>query len=262
QPFPLPIGTSGKAGVTESPEGSIINALNRNFRFGFVAGGLDDRGVYADFYDSDQDQYAAGLTAIIAPEQNRAAMFDALYRRSCYATTGERIIVGFNIAGITMGGETSTAEKHGLTVNRHISGYVAGTSPVRTVEIIRNGKVIHTIEPKETYHINFEYDDMTSIDKVTIDNKDKKPPFVYYYIRVTQEDGHIAWTSPIWVDYVLVASSERKAKRTTKPAKAMTAKESFGNDSDFALMDKDSDDDNENDNEDEEEDDDDDLLEI
>ena len=24
-------------------------------------------------------------------------------------------------------------------------------------------------------------------------------PFVYYYIRILQEDGEMAWSSPIWV---------------------------------------------------------------
>jgi S-adenosylmethionine hydrolase len=251
---PLPITTSGKSGSKEAPEGSIVAALNKNLRFGFVAGGLDDRGIYSNFYDSDQEQYTAGLTAIIAPEQNRASMFDALYRRSCYATTGERIIVGFNIAGKTMGGEINTADKPGLTVNRHIAGYVAGTTNIKTIEIIRNGKVIHTIKPDNVYHQNFEFDDMSPINKVYIDNKDKKPPFIYYYIRVTQEDGHIAWSSPIWIDHVELSESERKAKKIVKPAKAMTAKESFGNDSDFALLDrgKDEDEDDEDDIDDDE----------
>lgn len=248
---PRPIGTtSGKAGVKEAPEGAIVAALNKNFRFGFVAGGLDDRGIYADFYDSDQEQYSAGLTAIIAEEHNRAMLFDALYHRSCYATTGERIIVGFNIAGVKMGGETSTADKPGLVVNRHIAGYVAGTCNLKKIEIIRNGKVIHIIEPNNTYHVDFAYDDMVSLETVLIEDHEKKIPFVYYYLRVTQEDGHLAWASPIWIDYILLSPSERKAKKITKPSRAMTAKESFDNDSDFALIDR------EEEEEDEDEDDD------
>lgn len=245
-----PIASSGKGGVKEAPEGAIMHALNRNLRFGFVAGGLDDRGVYGEFYESDQEQYSPGLTAIVAAEHNRSALFDALYRRSCYATTGERIIVGFNIAGVSMGGETSTADKPGLTINRHIAGYVAGTCPIKKIEIIRNGKVIHTIEPSNTYHLDFEYDDMVAMEKVYIEDKNGKPPFVYYYIRVTQEDGHIAWASPIWVDYVILSPSERRAKKTAKPSKAMTAKESFDNDSDFALIEPDEEEEDEDDEDD------------
>ena len=198
---PRPISTSGASGFQESMEGSIQKALQKNYRFGFVAGGLDDRGVYSDLYESTQEQYSPGLTAISAPVHTREALLEAIYQRSCYATTGERIIVGLNLSGVLMGCETNTAHKQGLLINRHLSGYVAGTTKLLSVEIIRNGKVIKKYEPDD-YHLDFTFDDYTPLEKVCIDAKDKKPPFAYYYIRVIQEDGHMAWSSPIWVDYI------------------------------------------------------------
>lgn len=209
---PLPITSKGKSGIQESGEGSIQKALLSNLRFGFVAGGLDDRGAYSNLFESEQVQYTPGLTAIIAPTHTREALAEALYQRSCYATTGERIILGLYLANIPMGKETSTAEKPGLAINRHLSGYVAGTHKLKTIEIVRNGKTIVTFEP-EDYHYKFEYDDMTPLEKVATNAKDKKPPFVYYYIRVTQEDGHMAWSSPIWVDYIPLASLPKVAKK-------------------------------------------------
>lgn len=214
-----PITGSSKAGVAESAEGSIQKALLQNCRFGFVAGGLDDRGIYDDFFESDQVQYSPGITAIISSEHSKASIMEALYNRSCYATTGERIIVGLYLAGLPMGTETSTAVKHGLMVNRHLSGYVAGTTALAQVEIIRNGKVIKTFKG-DGYSMNFTFDDMTPLDKVVIDAKDKKPPFVYYYLKVIQEDGHMAWSSPIWVDYVpLVLKKPDKKPTVLKPIK-------------------------------------------
>lgn len=212
----LPIGTTGKVGVQENAEGSIQKALLNNCRFGFVAGGLDDRGVYMPFFEGDQIQYSPGLTAIIAPEHSRSSLAEALYNRSCYATTGERIIVGLYIAGVPMGSEVTTAQKHGLLINRHISGFVAGTTKLKTVEIIRNGKILTTFKP-DSYSLEITYDDMSPLLKVAITPKDKKPPFVYYYIRVVQEDGHMAWSSPIWVDYV-PSSPKRTGARATKAA--------------------------------------------
>lgn len=212
----LPISTRGKTGIPEAPEGSIQKALLENCRFGFVAGGLDDRGAFSYLFESDQMQYTPGLTAIIAPTHTREALAEALYQRSCYATTGERIIVGLYLANIPMGKETSTAEKPGLAVNRHLHGYVAGTHKLKTIEIIRNGKTIKTFEPDD-YHFKYEYDDMMPLEKVSIKAKDKKPPFVYYYIRVTQEDGHMAWSSPIWVDYIPLSALPKK-KPVPKPA--------------------------------------------
>ena len=120
-----------------------------------------------------------------------------------------------------MGGETNTADRPGLKVNRHISGYAVGTCKLEKVEIIRNGSVIHTLKPKD-YHCDFEYDDMEPLNKVTLNANDKKPPFIYYYLRVTQEDGNIAWSSPIWVDDVpLVPGKGRRViKSTSKPTAA------------------------------------------
>ncbi len=222
----LPIDCKSKSGVQEAIEGSIQKALLSNCRFGFVAGGLDDRGAFGNLFESDQVQYTPGLTAIISPTHTREALAEALYQRSCYATTGERIILGLYMANVPMGKETSTAEKPGLTVNRHLSGYVAGTHKLKTIEIIRNGKTIKTFEP-EDYHFKFEYDDLTSLEKVCIDAKDKKPPFVYYYIRVTQEDGHMAWSSPIWVDYIPLSALPKPKKAAPKPVPKKEIVEAF-----------------------------------
>ncbi|MFI0435603.1 MAG: DUF3604 domain-containing protein [Parachlamydiaceae bacterium] len=212
---PLPIHST--TGIQESAEGSIQKALQRNCRFGFVAGGLDDRGIYADLYESDQAQYSPGLTAIIAAHHTREALIEALYQRSCFATTGERMIVGLYLAGIAMGKEISTADKPGLVINRHLSGYVAGTAKLKKVEIVRNGKVIKTFEP-DHYSVEFTYDDMILLEKVAFPSKDKRPPFVYYYLRATQEDGHMAWSSPIWVDYIpLSALPKIKKSNPIKP---------------------------------------------
>jgi hypothetical protein len=221
---PAPIDSSSKKGIRESSEGSIQEALNRNCRFGFVAGGLDDRGIYAGLYEGGQTQYPPGLTAIIAAEHNRTSLGEALYQRSCYATTGERILLGLYLAGNGMGKELSTVEKPGLLFNRHLMGFVAGTANLVKIEIIRNGEVIQTFEPEEGYAFEFTYDDMDPLEKITLKPKDKKPPFAYYYLRVTQEDGHMAWSSPIWVDYVPVKLTRTVAKKP--PAKG-SAKASF-----------------------------------
>jgi hypothetical protein len=169
----------GKKGIQESKEGQIIKALLQNKRFGFVAGGLDDRGIYAQFYEGDQMQYTPGLTGILSDTLTRTALFDALYQRSCYATTGERIVIGLSLAGLQMGSETDS---------------------LKSVEIIRNGEVIKKFTPKGKT-LEFAIDDDESLGNVVIDAKDKKPPFVFYYLRAIQEDGHMAWSSPIWVDF-------------------------------------------------------------
>lgn len=208
---PRPIASKSKNGIKEKAEGSIRRALNQNHRFGFIAGGLDDRGVYSKLFETDQAQYSPGLTGIIAANQTRDGLMQAIAKRSCYATTGPRIIVGLHVAGEPMGSMLNTKAKPGLFYNRHITGFVVGTAPVKEVLVIRNGKEYKVMNPNENC-FDFIIDDEEPLDKTTLKVKGEAPPFTYYYMRVMQEDGHIAWSSPIWVDHSPPAATEKKKK--------------------------------------------------
>jgi hypothetical protein len=185
--------------VKENSEGSIQKALLSGCRFGFVAGGLDDRGIYSTFYDTDQAQYSPGLTGIIAKEQTRESLIEALYKRSCFATTGEKILAGLSVANEPMGSEISTALKPGLLYNRYISGYIVGTDKIKEIILLRNNKVLTTFYPND-FSYEFIFDDQELLSNICIKPNDKKPPFIFYYLRAVQENSHIVWSSPIWVD--------------------------------------------------------------
>lgn len=210
--FPI---TGGRGGITESNDGSLIQALNKGYRFGFVAGGYDNREIYQKLAESNQKLYSPGLTAILAKEHNRGSLFEALQDRSCYATTGERIVLGLNIAGSSMGSELSTKEKPGLEFNRHITGYAIGTAPLKKVELIRNGKAIHEFKT-EKEECKILFDDTELLNKVAFKPVIEGPNFVYYYLRVTQEDGNMAWSSPIWIDIHVGSNGSGKAAKKTK----------------------------------------------
>ena len=208
---PRPITSKGKKGMKEKAEGSIRKALNKNIRFGFVAGGLDDRGVFSNLFDAEQVQYTPGLTAILSPNHSRDGLIQALNKKSCYATTGPRIIAGLEIAGAPMGSELNTKAKPGLEYNRHITGYAVGPDHIKEILIIRNGKPFHTFNPKDDT-FEFAFDDEEPLENVVLKQKGEVPPFVYYYMRVEQNDGHIAWTSPIWIDLGAPITLEKKKK--------------------------------------------------
>lgn len=218
-----PITSDDKKGVFEIEKGSIRRALNHNCRFGFVAGGLDDRGIYGDFYESGQVQYSPGLTAIFAIEQTREALFQALYNRACYATTGERIILFYSIANANMGSELNTKTKPGLLYNRHISGFTAGTSEITEIAIIRNGETLHVFHPKAT-QFDFVFDDAEPLTKSLLTSPDDRPSFTYYYIRIVQANGHVAWGSPIWIDHPLTQETQSVAGTHSKKTKKAAAK--------------------------------------
>jgi len=211
-----PIASKSKEGYNEIAEGSIRSGLEKNCRFGFVAGGYDDRGVFSHLFETDQLQYTPGLTAILATGHTRDQLSAALARKSCFATTGAKMIVGIQIARMPMGSELSTKEKPGLSYNRHIEITAVGTEKLTSVEIIRNGKVIHSVQGENTQH-TFTFDDSESLHNAVFKASGEKPAFAYYYVRAQQEDGHVAWSSPIWIDLMdEVKPAKRARKKTAK----------------------------------------------
>ena len=66
---------------------------------------------------------------------------------------------------------------------------IAGTGPIRKVEVIKNNTYVHT-QRGAGAQLAFTY----------VDN-DVEAGEAYYYIRVEQENGELAWASPIWVTY-------------------------------------------------------------
>lgn len=206
---PRPIGAKGKKGIKEKAEGSIRKALNKNCRFAFVAGGHDDRGAFKDLFGSDQVQYSAGTTAILAPAQTRDGLMQAIDKKSTFATTGPRILLDFSIANAPIGSELKTSIKPGLVYNRHIKADIIGTDTIKEVVVIRNGEVFLTFTPDKD-QFEFTHDDLSPItENLLKDSNDSL--FQYFYLRVEQADSHIAWSSPIWIDF-----ESDKPKRSAK----------------------------------------------
>lgn len=206
--------TNEKKKITEEVEGSIQHALNNNHRFGFVAGGLDDRSVYSEYFETYK-QYPPGLTAIVAKAHTRDSIIEAINNRACFATTGKRIIIGMEIAGQPIGSILSTNSKPGLAYNRYITCYVSGESKITKLIVIRNGKIFKTFEPNEN-DFEISFDDSEHISQIALKGKEEKPPFIYYYVKAIQDDDHVAWGSPIWVDIEEKEEAPKIKKLKTK----------------------------------------------
>ncbi|MBM88128.1 MAG: hypothetical protein CMQ41_07075 [Gammaproteobacteria bacterium] len=77
-----------------------------------------------------------GLGAVMARERSRNAIFDGMKAKRTYATTGDRIILDFNINGTGMG------QRANYIKSRTINGRVIGTAPIKSVQVLKNGEVI------------------------------------------------------------------------------------------------------------------------
>lgn len=159
--------------IKKMPHHSVQDALARGYRMGFTAGS-----------DSHQMEHGVegGIVAVYTETHDREGIWDAMYDRHTYATTGARILVSFRAEGHMMGSEL-TMEK-GACVHFDIS--VFGTKTVK-VELLRNNAVMKTWTP-DSAHCDVHFEDV-GIDETAC-----------YYLRVTQPDEHMAWSSPIWID--------------------------------------------------------------
>lgn len=172
-----------------------LDALKMGHRLGMMASsdGHDGNPGNANWCHRQphiHHRLGSGFIGVLADELTRAAIFDAMYARRCYATTGTRIVMDFRVNGAMMGEEIP-----GYDGDRFIEAEVIGTAPIEWVEVVQNGEVIYAEGGRGMRRVlldEYDYDAEGS---------------AFYYLRVFQTDGEMAWSSPIWVD---VESDERR----------------------------------------------------
>jgi hypothetical protein len=160
-----------------------------------VIGGSDGHDLFGE--------RISGVTGIYATELSRPALFEALRKRRCYATTGEPIVLDFRVNGRFMGSEITASD------GPVVEATVTGTAPLISVEVI---KYAGGQSP------------FASVYKAQVSGNQSKvwwrdPDFrseSLYYLRVTQQVSpelaekyrnspdnpfptEMAWSSPVWV---------------------------------------------------------------
>jgi hypothetical protein len=115
----------------------LEEALERGLRVGFVANS-DDHTCRPGFtYPSGGFTTKGGYTGVYAKELTREALWEALWSRCCYATTGERMILHIDVDGHKMGEEFETDKPPKISVR------IMGTAPLHEVEVKRGVETIH-----------------------------------------------------------------------------------------------------------------------
>jgi len=156
-------------------------ALAAGLRLGVVAG--SDRHDYAvDERVHPVDIYPRGLTAVWAEELTDGEIWKALWNRRVYGTSGARIVLELYADGLPMGSEYYPLGPVCL------EGRVLGTAPLRRVELVRGRDGVFQVAWSASggMEAHFRLADEDEGDRL-------------YYLRVEQEDGHWAWSSPVWL---------------------------------------------------------------
>ena len=172
-----------------------VDLLNRGMKMGFIAG-TDSHTTMPSGGGNEPDHIdrLPGLTAVYCQEPSRRGIFKGILGRHCYATSLERILMHGSIAGRVFGEELRFRD---LTTSPKIDLLVAARSDITRIDLVRNGKAIHTVSPG-TWKSHYTYEDHDDPAKHKI-NSPHSGSFIYYYARVTCASGAQAWSSPVWI---------------------------------------------------------------
>lgn len=179
--------------------GSFVqDALKRGHKLGFTAGGDDHYGIYPSGpIDPDNGIYPSGIMAIWAEDLTRESIWYALSQRSCYGTTGPRVIIEFTLDKYSMGEIINLRDSKHLIDSRKISIRIISPYRILKLELLRNNFVFkQRVIQDENCELQFQ--DFDEFNKVAI-NKPHNEKFLFYYLRIFLERDNMAWSSPIWV---------------------------------------------------------------
>lgn len=181
---PLPIS---EAQGGEEPGQHVQDALALGRRYGIIASSDTHDGRPGDSlsrFQAEPSNYrhgrAGGLLGVWAEELTRESVFEAMWNRRVFGTTGARILLRFSVDDQPMGSELTRSGPLPIRVEVH------SEVPVQKVDLVKNGTDSQSTSPEST-DVNWETEDTPG-------------DAAYYYARVTRSDGQMAWSSPIWVN--------------------------------------------------------------
>lgn len=152
------------------PLGFVWRAFMRGYKLGFQS-------------SSDHGSTHISYGMVFVEEPSRHAVVDGFRRRHCYGAT-DNILLVVTAGDHLMGDEFRSTEPIEIKVR------VVGTAPIRQVDIIKDFTYVYAVQPHTT-EVEFAWRD----------RQIERGKTSWYYVRVIQVDGQLAWASPLWVTY-------------------------------------------------------------
>ena len=169
----IPRAASVPGAVSYRPQGFVWEALDKGHKLGFIA-------------SSDHISTHISYAFLIAEELSLPSLLEAARSRRAYAAT-TNILLDVRYHGSD--GQHLMGEIFRSQTPVRVSVKVTGTENIKQIDIIKNEESVHTLHPGSV-EVAFEFED-----------RNISPGESYYYVRVIQENGDMAWGSPSWVRY-------------------------------------------------------------
>ena len=171
--------------IYDAVEGNwVSDALARGYRLGFVGSG-DSHDGHPGLAHLDSPS-GGGIAAILSEERTREGVLAALRARRVYATNGPRILLRAALGPHPMGSIVPAPE--GSALDGLLFVHAIGTGPIARVELVRSGAVVDGIDVEGLLEVALE----RPVEGMRAGE--------YVYVRVVQEDGGAAWSSPVFVE--------------------------------------------------------------
>ena len=155
------------------PAGYVWNALQRGYRLGFEV-------------SSDHVSTHLSYAVVLAEDRKRESIIGAFKKRHSYGAQ-DNIILIVRSGNHLMGDEFVTADRPTIEIT------AVGTAPIAKIAVVRGvGNEVPTYvynAAPDAQEVSLKWTDDTAV----------AGKASYYYVRLEQADGKLAWASPMWI---------------------------------------------------------------
>jgi hypothetical protein len=151
------------------PEGWVSNAWAKGYKLGIVS-------------SSDHGSTHLSYAKVYTEDASRQGVLDAIRKRHTYGAM-DNILLDVRMGQHFMGDEFALAKALPIRIQAR------ATRKIARVVVIKDNRIVYSTEPGRQ-NVELEYTD-----------KDSLAGRHFYYVRVQQDDGLLAWSSPFFINY-------------------------------------------------------------
>ncbi len=153
------------------PKGFVSLAWAKGYKLGVQA-------------SSDHVSTHTSYAMVLAEDYTREGLVNAMRKRHTYAATSN-IILDYRMQ--TDDGEWIQGDEFATSAIPTVKAVIRATGRIKEVAVVRDNEYVHTSDGDgERMEFDFREQSLAAGEH-------------FYYVRVEQEDGNVAWSSPIWV---------------------------------------------------------------